>query len=840
MYYHQFNLSVAIILISSLVVGVSSSQARTQEAEVWDMEFTGKGDPRDTGFAGRTVNGSTFDFYDKFTQANVLPGWMTANGNPGGSFYREPETRITRAGGWTVEWRLAVERTGRGPALNVHDDTSLVKVRYDAPANTVTLEDALIGLAGNAQSATVTVNLGDRAVHVYRLVRRPKSPTVELYVDNAPGPAASITPWPAADHGEAAQLQRVIFAHSSLNAAWDYFRYHRGATTPPAAPASAPAVDAPGPIRDGYRAVVVRPAINNSAILENRPLPAVCRNEKVMDVLCARGEIEPASFLIQTVNPLESVMVRVGELSGPAGVLPPSTVDVRIAQKFYRVTTWQCVTMPWVLVHDPGMLQIVDRHPKGVLDYTAADFDPSQHAGHTAQEYRAGHSRLNQLDKELVDTAQLQPADIADSRQFWLNVQVPADAASGVYRGAVTITAANAAPTTLTLQVTVPSFDLLPPPFEYSAYYPTQLERPTTTDQQREKYHPVTAQQYLAECRNMVAHGCLNPNIYGGPEQDAAGRIHFTHLSRLLDLRERAGMPKGVMLYVSDGAGMALKTGALTEAQTRRTIEVTRATVAWAKARGYRGALFMGADEYAGERLRAMRDSYAAIRAGGSGIWVAGGADLVTAMSDLVDVPVFAHPGALAVDQGVQWHVDAVQWLLYPERTPNWDPQIMLTPRYQGLIKAAHEAGNRIFTYFDPQGGQPFPEYHRRHRGMGLWKAGLDGTMTWAYIHIWTRTVRLSDPHIEDNGVGISPNSFVLRGPRGPIDTLSWEGYREGYDDARYLATLQNTMAKARAAGKQTELVVQTQRWLDNITVDAELDAWRREMARRTEALLKP
>ena len=86
--------------------------------------------------------------------------------------------------------------------------------------------------------------------------------------------------------------------------------------------------------------------------------------------------------------------------------------------------------------------------------------------------------------------------------------------------------------------------------------------------------------------------------------------------------------------------------------------------------------------------------------------------------------------------------------------------------------------------------------------------------------------------------MGLSQNSAVMRGPRGPLDTLSWEGYREGYDDARYLATLQNTMAQARAAGKQTELVAQTRRWLDSITVDANLDAWRREMARRTEMLL--
>ena len=340
-------------------------------------------------------------------------------------------------------------------------------------------------------------------------------------------------------------------------------------------------------------------------------------------------------------------------------------------------------------------------------------------------------------------------------------------------------------------------------------------------------YNPVTDEQYLAESRNMVAHGCTNPCIYEGPEQDEAGNIQFTRLSNILDLREQAGMPKGVMLYLFDGAGMVIKEGELTDQQKQRNIEVAQTTVAWVRARGYTGALFMGADEYSGDRLRAMRESYESIRAGGSGIWVAGGRDLVDFMSDVVDVPVFAHPGAMAVDKLVQWQVDAVDWLLHPEQTPNWDPEILLTPGYQQLIEATHKNGNKIFTYFDPQGGQPFPEYHRRHRGLGLWKTGLDGTMTWAYIHIGKKVPRPDDAKIKDNGVGLSGNSFVLRGPAGPLDTLSWEGYREGYDDARYLATLQDALKKAKAAGKHTGPVARTERWLEDITVDADLDAWR-------------
>jgi len=582
---------------------------------------------------------------------------------------------------------------------------------------------------------------------------------------------------------------------------------------------------------------VIRPAINNDPILADEALPVQCRDETVMKVMCARGEYEPASFLVKTDEPLKQVMVTVGRLKGKAGRLAPKTVDVRIAQKFYMAVTWTNETFPWVLVHDPGMIRITDHMPKGYRELTKAPIGPDGKPKSLAQ-YKAGNSKINRLVKELIDTDTLQPADIEDFRQFWLTVHVPQDAKSGTYRGTVTITAANAAATTLTLQVTVPSFDLLPPQFEYSAYYPTMLDRPDMSDEHRERYNPITERQYLAESRNMVAHGCVNPCIYDGPGRDEAGNINFTQLSHLLDLREKAGMPKGVMLYVFDGGGVLMKSGKLTAEEKQSSAEATRKVVAWARARGYSGAMFMGADEYSGDRLRAMRDSYEAIRAGGGGIWVANHGDFVDIMPDLLDRAIIAHKGALIVDGHQQWQMKARDFLMHRTRLLKWNPAVWLMPHYQRSIKTSHEHGNKAFSYFDPQGGQQVPEQHRRHRGMGMWKSGLDGTMTWAYIHIWTPTARLDTTKMQR--VTWDQNSFVIRGPEGVLDTLSWEGYREGYDDARYLATLQGAMAKAKAAGRHETLVARTQRWLDNLSIHADLDQWRAEMARRTQALLKP
>ncbi|HCN07912.1 MAG TPA: hypothetical protein DIT01_08255, partial [Lentisphaeria bacterium] len=82
-----------------------------------------------------------------------------------------------------------------------------------------------------------------------------------------------------------------------------------------------------------YRTYVIRPAINDNSILEGEALPVECREETVMSIMCARGEYEPASFLVETDEPLKQVMVQPGPLKGVAGELPADAVDVRIAQR---------------------------------------------------------------------------------------------------------------------------------------------------------------------------------------------------------------------------------------------------------------------------------------------------------------------------------------------------------------------------------------------------------------------------------------------------------------------------------------------------------------------------
>lgn len=77
--------------------------------------------------------------------------------------------------------------------------------------------------------------------------------------------------------------------------------------------------------------------------------------------------------------------------------------------------------------------------------------------------------------------------------------------------------------------------------------------------------------------------------------------------------------------------------------------------------------------------------------------------------------------------------------------------------------------------------------------GFGFWRSGFVRLIPWIY------TFTAADPL---NSIDGRMSDFMVRpAPDGsPIPTTLWESYREGYDDLRYLYTLQQLVAKAKAS----------------------------------------
>ena len=579
-----------------------------------------------------------------------------------------------------------------------------------------------------------------------------------------------------------------------------------------------------------YEVFVVTPAINNEAILPGSPLPAVCRAGTVMKIMACRGEYEPASFVVKANGPLSGVRVDVERLTGPAGTLASDAVDIRVVQVlFRRVTDWPAHS-PALLLHDPDLI-VVDEKPQPIA--LADDAHPVDRA----------YTHTNRLTRHAVDTADLQPVDIEDTRQFWITVRVPDTCASGVYQARLTVRPENALPTNLTLDLTVHGFDLLPPPFEYSVYHPAYLDRSHAPTDPR-SFVNVTPVQLLAELKNMVAHGCANPNIYFSRFDREDGSPDFETLTRLITIRDCAGISRDKPLYLVKDPPPGIQFEPLDDQERQQMIAFVRRVVDWARAEGVPDVYFMGADEASGARLRGERDSFKAIHEGGGKVFVACGNDSFDLVGDLLDLSIIVHPSHGRIDSvghKDRGHLRGPEALRNPqELLKAGGAQTLLEPHLQKIIAGVHANGFRIFTYMDPIGGQTVPGLHRRNRGLGLWKSGLDGSMTWAYTHIVNNNLGVMSDPLEAKANQSLLMGLVFRAQDSVIDTPGWEGYREGVDDARYLATLWAALDAAQAKRKHGDLVEQTRHWLDQIGIDEDLDAMRREMAGRIEALQAP
>ncbi len=576
-----------------------------------------------------------------------------------------------------------------------------------------------------------------------------------------------------------------------------------------------------------YTVHVVEPAVTNHLILQDSPLPPVCKQGTVMELFASRGEYEPASFVVTASKPLEQVRIEVGPVTGPSESWPSDAVDVRVVKDIYRGMTGAAGVIPSLLVHDETFLQA---NPAT----TVADPDSvkTNEAGFlVATQTKPGS---NVLTGQLRDTDELQPVTITRRKQFWITVHVPDYAHRGTYTTKLRIVPANSDATELTLRVNVYRFTLLPPMIEYSIYYPVVLVPEGSQDWRSGKRSGggffVTPSQYIAECKNMIAHGVTNPNIYAGVGMKPDGTLDTSRLEEILAVREQAGMGPGLPLYMMSGAAEPVSRPLTDEEKTKR-IQIVRQVMAWGKQRGYPDVYWTGADEAWGDLLASERDSFQAINDGGGKVFVATGLQFHDLVGDTLRCPVLHAPIAgYLTAAATKYPPDQVlQHAAEIGRRSGLDVMAK-SDIYRKNIDSVHRAGNKIFTYMNPRGGEPLPELHRRGEGLALWRIGFDGTMTWAYTHIDGR----DKP--EHQALAWAK---VMRVEGGVLDTMHWEGHREGVDDVRYLTTLTDTLARARGRFPKHPLIRQTSDWLDNIDVfDGDLDAIRREMASRIIALL--
>lgn len=513
--------------------------------------------------------------------------------------------------------------------------------------------------------------------------------------------------------------------------------------------------------------VFITDAMTNHRLLSNR-WPGDVPTHRRIEITATPGEYESATFSVYAVDPLERVELTISDLRSDGSALGADTIEAWAVGCWYQAgrgigDVGRRILAPELLLKDASLLRVDHTEQR---NYVRAAAGSDRYLDVSTPD--SAHLR----DLRPQDSETLRPVDIPARRlqQFWLTAQPPADTPPGTYSGTITITAAGGMSEELPVRLRVLPFRLDEPALEYSIYYRGRL---TETGEGSISSEGKSEEQFLAEMRDLVAHGVTNPTIYQ--------KMDETLLPRVFDLREQAGMrqPRVYSLGISTGAPK-------TEEALESLRENVRAWREFIEARGYETLYVYGIDEAKGEELKAERDAFSAVHEAGAKVFVACYRDWFELVGDLLDLPV-------------------------------WSGQPLAEE-----AEKAHSVGGRIFNYGHPQCGVEEPETYRRNFGLLLWSVNYDGAMDYAYQHSFGHGWNDfdSDRYRDHN--------MTYQTVDGVIGTVQWEGFREAVDDVRYVTTLLGAIERAEAAGGARAKRARAARaWLERIDPQGDLDAIR-------------
>ncbi|MCX7886238.1 MAG: DUF4091 domain-containing protein [Verrucomicrobiae bacterium] len=416
-----------------------------------------------------------------------------------------------------------------------------------------------------------------------------------------------------------------------------------------------------------------------------------------------------------------------------------------------------------------------------------------------------------------------------ENARFWLTVRVPDNAPAGEYRGSITFSC-DSGKTVVPVRLRILPFKLRDDPTKiFGIYYHHPLDRAAEAkDEASREYFRRKAE---LEHADMVAHGTRNIvlSLWAQPA-DKDGRFDFKWdtLAAKLQLWEKYGFHGPIVMAINTGGiyrkymresyGSHLRgVKDPPEEFCRELTAMVQAIEAGRKQRGWPEFLYYPVDEPGTEpaSVNFMVKVLKACKAAGVRTYVTADPthEAFAPMRPYVDVwctqPFAPDRDTVLADSKAR----GVEYWCYPNHV-------------NGENDHTPVAGARM-TY-----------------GFGFWRSGFRTLIPWIYQH------NSGDPWNYLDGPTM--DFFNRSEPDGtPIPVALWEAYREGYDDYRYLYTLEQLIAEARKLGKPVaeaekelkfvweSIRVQTKYKYDNLWSPAEFDVYRWIIARQILALLE-
>jgi len=520
---------------------------------------------------------------------------------------------------------------------------------------------------------------------------------------------------------------------------------------------------AEGKRKHEHALIYILPAITNVRLLPHSDFVPGFLSDDIKITACA-GEYESASFAVSALSDLGALEITPTDLKGANGLIPAKNVDIRIVKCWwvdasgFTYKSGKEALVPELLLKDDALVKVdMERKMNAIkLCY------PTGETYAVMQDRNVKSDFLPSTDEFPVkDSPFLKPVDIPKNthRQFWITVKVPENAAPDDYTGKIILKTSAGPLPELNLSVKVLPFALAKSCLTHSIWYFGSLS-PDGKDSI--SHEGKSEEQYYREIEDLVAHGADNP-VFDQPMKDEA------LVGKALKIRKECGADNSI-LY----CGRLLPGNPSDPEKLERMNKHVSAWLGFLKQQGAKAVYCYGIDEATGEKLLSQRPAWQTVHKIGGLISVAGGAGEFECVGDLLDL--FCKPGPLRKDEAERWH----------------------------------KAGHRIFSYANPQGGMEQPETYRRNYGILLWKNKYDGCMTCAYQLGYGRIWDDLDHNIAKDETMAYPTV------NGVVDTLQWEGFREGVDDMRYLTTLLKAIEKAKQTrnGEARKIALEAEQYL--------------------------
>jgi hypothetical protein len=285
--------------------------------------------------------------------------------------------------------------------------------------------------------------------------------------------------------------------------------------------------------------------------------------------------------------------------------------------------------------------------------------------------------------------------------------------------------------------------------------------------------------RYGKEMENLIAHGVANPIYYpAGPELDES----------FMRIRQELGLAGQPLYTIQNSVDLSP--------------DEVRKYVKWARSHGCTDVYFCGIDEAHTDRLVWEVPRWRRTKE-------AGGHTFASGAQEAGSNETYGKPDSYFRTVG-----DALD--VFNNCRPPTREQAALW----------HSRGQKIWSYANPHVGQDDPVVYRRNYGLLLWKNNFDGIGIFAY------QFNNGNPFNDFDG-GMRELNFAYPTSDGVIDTIVWEGYREGIDDVRYVTTLTKAIenAKASSDAERKRVAVDAEQYLERLDVEErDLDSVRLDM----------